>query len=49
MTIERAKWAVIAVLFFIDIVVFCVGYQMGENNAQRASVQVECNTIHADR
>ena len=47
MTIERAKWAIIAVLFFIDIVVFCVGYQMGSNHAQQDRVQVECN--HANR
>jgi len=29
MTIERAKWAMIAFLFFIDVVVFYVGYQVG--------------------
>ena len=43
MTVERAKWAMIAVLFFIDVVVFYVGYQMGSNHAQQ-NIQVECNT-----
>ena len=42
MTVERAKWAAIAVLFFIDIVVFYVGYQMGKNHAHQEVVQVEC-------
>jgi hypothetical protein len=43
MTVERAKWAVIVVLFFVDVVVFCIGYQMGSNHAQQETVQVECN------
>jgi hypothetical protein len=42
MTVERAKWAMIAFLFFIDVVVFYVGYQMGENHAHQEVVQIEC-------
>ena len=42
MTVERAKWAAIVLLFFIDIVVFYVGYQVGTNKAQQETVQVEC-------
>lgn len=47
MTVERAKWAAIVVLFFIDVVVFCIGYQLGVNNTQQDTIQVECN--HEDR
>jgi len=46
-TVERAKWVMIAVLFFIDVVVFYIGYQMGSNRARQDAIQVECN--HADR
>jgi len=46
-TVERAKWAMIAVLFFIDVVVFYVGYRMGAEHARQDAIQVECN--NADR
>jgi hypothetical protein len=48
MTVERAKWVAIVALFFVDVAVFCIGYQVGVNNTQQdAVVQVECN--HEDR
>ena len=47
MTAEKAKWAAIAVLFFIDIIAFYVGYQMGKNRAHQEVVQIECT--HEDR
>ena len=42
MTVERAKWAMIAFLFFVDVVVFYVGYQMGKNHTHQEVVQIEC-------
>jgi hypothetical protein len=34
--IERIKWAVIVVLFLVDVVVFYVGYRVGEKHAEHA-------------
>lgn len=34
MIVERIKWAAIAVLFFIDVVVFYIGYQIGGAHAE---------------
>jgi len=36
MVVERIKWVAIAVLFFIDVVVFYVGYQVGGAHAELA-------------
>ena len=38
MVIERIKWAVIVALFLVDVVVFYVGYRMGETSTAHALI-----------
>ena len=40
MKLERLKWIIIAVLFFMDVVVFYAGYRVGEG--QHAQAIEEC-------
>ena len=40
MNVERAKWIIIALLFFLDVAVFYVGYRVGE--AQHSQAIEEC-------
>ena len=45
MAIEKNKWAAIIVLFLVDVVVFYVGYRMGEDNLAEALVE-KTQAIH---
>ena len=47
MTIRRLKSAVIIILFFVDVLVFYIGYQVGASQAQQELIQIECE--HASR
>lgn len=49
MTIKRLKSAVIIILFFIDVLVFYVGYQVGASQAEQELVQIECEHEHTSR
>ena len=38
-TVERAKWIAIIMLFLADIVIFYVGYNMGENSLKKVMAE----------
>jgi hypothetical protein len=50
MTIRRLKSAVIIILFFVDVLVFYVGYQVGASQARQETIQqqVECGHLEIE-